>query len=57
MMGLALFGLVVLVVPAVIVLGALAMIGLVVATLSSAAESRAAGGLRAALISPRPDPA
>ena len=55
-MGLALFGLVVLVVPAVIVLGVLALTGLVVASLASA-ESDAGGGLRAALISPRPDPA
>ncbi len=57
MMGLALFGLVVLVVPAVVVLGVLALTGLVVASLASADEVRAGGGLRAALISPRPDPA
>ncbi len=56
-MGLALFGLVVLVVPAVVVLGVLALTGLVVASLASSDEVRAGGGLRAALISPRPDPA
>ena len=56
-MGLALFGLVVLVVPAVVVLGVLSLTGLVVASLASADEMRAGGGLRAALVSPRPDPA
>jgi hypothetical protein len=56
MIGLALFGLVILIVPAVVVLGVLALVGLVVAALSTADDGRARG-LRAALISPRPDPA
>jgi hypothetical protein len=56
MIGLALFGLAILVVPAVVVLGVLALMGLVVATLSTADDAHVPG-VRAALISPRPDPA
>jgi ABC-type Fe3+-siderophore transport system permease subunit len=56
MIGLAVFGLVVLVAPAVIVLGGLALVGLVVASLSRVDDAEAAG-VRAALISPLPGPA
>jgi len=56
-MELALFGLAVLVVPAVLTLGALALAGLLVASLASIGEDSAPGGESPARLSPRPDPA